>query len=339
MARSIWTGALAFGLVNVPVGLYSATQDKTIHFRQFEKDTSSRIRYRRVNEDTGEEVAYEDIVKGYELESGEYVLVDPDELDEIAPGRSRTIDITDFVDVTEIDPIYYQKTYYLAPANEAAERAYALLVAAMVEAGRIGIANFVMRSKQYLAAVRPQEGVLALETMFFADEVRDPRDELDKLPSGKKPAKKDLDMAISLIESMTTPWDPDNYEDTYREKVLDLINAKAKGQGAVTPSESQPEEGNVVDLMDALRRSVEASRQHRPGNRNRAVGRGSGTKDGAGKNRSTRTTTKDDDLENMSKKDLLDLAKRHDVAGRSTMTKDELVDALSAVGTSDKAAS
>lgn len=333
MARSIWTGALAFGLVNVPVRLYSATEDKTIHFRQFAKGTSSRVRYRRVNEDTGEEVEFEDIVKGYELDSGEYVLVDPDELDEIAPGRSRTIEITDFVDASEIDPIYYQKTYYLAPANEAAERAYALLTSAMEEAGRIGVANFVMRSKQYLAAVRPQEGVLVLETMFFADEVRDPQEQLDKLPSGKAPGKKDLDMAISLIEAMTTAWDPDNYEDTYREKVLDLVNAKAKGRGVVTPTETAPGEGDVVDLMEALRRSVEASRQHKPGNRHQAGALRTEKKDDA---KSKDAGGKKEDLAGMSKKDLLDLAKDHDVEGRSRMTKDELVDALTGTGKKER---
>ena len=334
MARSIWTGALAFGLVNVPVGLYSATQDRTIHFRQFEKGTSSRIRYKRVNEDTGEEVEYQDIAKGYELDSGEYVLVDREELEEIAPGRSRTIDITDFVDAADIDPIFYQKTYYLAPANEAAQRAYALLTKAMAEADRVGIANFVMRSKQYLAAVRPQGDVLALETMFFADEVRKPEEEIDRLPVDATPGKKDLDMAISLVESMTIPWDPGNYEDTYREKVLDLVQAKARGQDVVAPSETAPEEGDVVDLMDALRRSVEASRQHTPGNRHQAGGlpkKPDSSSDDAGRAA--------EDLSAMAKKDLYELAKDHDIEGRSTMSKDELIEQITKVGTKEKKAS
>lgn len=323
MARAIWTGALAFGLVNVPVGLYSATEDKTVHFRQFHRGTSSRIRYRRVNEDTGDEVDYSEIVKGYELESGEYVILDPDELDEIAPGRSRTIDITDFVDAAEIDPIYYQKTYYLAPQNESAERAYALLAHAMDKAGRIGIANFVMRSKQYLAAVRPRGNVLTLETMFFADEVRDPRQELERLPSGEPPAGRDLDMAVSLIDSMTTPWKPENYEDTYREKVLALVEAKRRGEEVVRPSEA-PAEGEVVDLLEALRRSVEASREHRPGNRHQAGGLPiRPTPGGGGERPSAR-----DDLAAMAKKDLYSLAKELGLVGRSQMAKEELVDAI-----------
>ncbi|MFC7405575.1 Ku protein [Georgenia alba] len=315
MARAIWTGAIAFGLVNVPVGLYAATEDRTIHFRQFERGTSGRIRYRRVNEETGKEVAYEDIVKGYELDSGDYVLLEPAELEEIAPGRSRTIEITDFVEAAEIDPIQYQKSYYLAPQNEAAERAYALLTAAMEKADRIAVANFVMRSKQYLAAVRPRDGVLVLETMFFADEVREATTALDRLPR-RKPAQKDLDMAVSLIDSMTSEWDPANYQDTYREKVLDLVEAKAGGQEVVTPEEETGEEGEVVDLMDALRRSVEASRQHQPGNQRQAGGL------------ETREPDGEEDLATMSKDELYDLAAELGVAGRSKMTKDQLADAV-----------
>ncbi|GAA4425939.1 Ku protein [Georgenia halophila] len=330
MARAIWTGALAFGLVNVPVGLYAATQDKTIHFRQFERGTSSRIRYRRVNEDTGKEVEYEDIVKGYELDSGDYVILDPEELDEIAPGRTRTIEITDFVDATEIDPLYYQKSYYLAPENDASKRAYALLTTAMEKADRIAVANFVMRSKQYLAAVRPEDGTLVLETMFFADEVRNSRQELDNLPVDEKPAKKDTDMAVSLIESMTTEWDPSNYEDTYREKVLDLVEAKAGGKEVVTPAEPAEEGGEVVDLMDALRRSVEASRsKHEPGNRGQASGLAATEPQDGGS----------DGLSDMSKDELYDLATEHEITGRSKMNKDQLVEAISAVRTKNRKAS
>ncbi|CAM3470956.1 Ku protein [Occultella aeris] len=327
MARSIWTGALAFGLVNVPVGLYSATEDKTIHFRQFAKGTSSRIRYKRVNEDTGREVDYDDIVKGYELDSGEYVLLDPDELDEIAPGRSRTIDITDFVDAEDIDPIHYQKTYYLAPANEAAERAYRLLTAAMEKTGRIAIANFVMRSKQYLAAVRPHNGVLTLETMFFADEIRDPKSELPSVPAARKPGDKDLKMATSLIDSMTSKWDPANYVDTYREKVLDLVQAKAKGEGIVTASDDEDDEGGgVIDLMEALRKSVEASRQHKAGNRHQA----------GGLERKKTESADAPDVSAKSKKQLYDLAKDYGVEGRSQMTKDELADAITEAAKTQK---
>jgi DNA end-binding protein Ku len=163
MARAIWTGSVSFGLVSVPVGLYSATEDHTVHFSQFEKDTPDRIRYRRVNERTGEEVDYSDIVKGYDVGGGDYVIVTPEDLEEVEPGRSRTIEITDFVDQHEIDPIFYRNSYYLAPDGDAAERAYGLLLQAMQDRDRVAIACFVMRAKQYLAAIRPAGDVLVLE--------------------------------------------------------------------------------------------------------------------------------------------------------------------------------
>src|SRR3954452_6268736 len=174
MPRAIWTGAVSFGLVNVPVGLYSATEDHDVHFHQFEKGTTARVRNQRVNERTGEEVAYKDVVKGAELDDGGYVMLTQEELESVEPGRSRTIDISDFVDAAEIDPIYFQRSYYLAPTDDGAKKAYALLVKAMDKAERVGVATFVMRGKQYLAAIRPHDGVLVLETMHFADEVRDP---------------------------------------------------------------------------------------------------------------------------------------------------------------------
>src|SRR3954453_3120793 len=184
MPRAIWTGAVSFGLVNVPVGLFSATEDHDVHFHQFEKGTSSRSRYERVNEATGDEVAYQDIAKGAEVDDGEYVMLTQEELESVEPGKSRTIDITDFVDAADIDPIYYQKSYYLAPSDDSAKKPYALLVKAMAKAERIGVATFVMRGKQYLAAIRPcaDQKVLILETMHFADEIRDPGKELDGLP-------------------------------------------------------------------------------------------------------------------------------------------------------------
>ena len=269
MARAIWTGSVSFGLVNVPVGLYSATEDHDVHFHQFEKGTSSRIRYERVNEDTGDEVAYKDIVKGAEITDGEYVMLTQDELEAVEPGRSRTLDISDFVDAAEIDPIYYQKSYYLAPPDDTAKKAYRLLVQAMAKADRIGIATFVMRGKQYLAAIRPAENVLVLETMFFADEVRDPGEELDGLPTRTKVAGKDLKMAVSLIESLTTSWDPRNYRDTYTERVEQLIDAKKKNREVVVPEGTKQEKsGKVVDLLAALQESVDAAKGHKPGNSN-----------------------------------------------------------------------
>src|SRR6201994_4345321 len=173
MARVIWSGALAFGLVNIPIGLYAATEDRTVHFNQFQQGTSDRIRYKRINERTGEEAPFKEIVKGREVDEDPYVLVPAEERESVEPGRTRTIDITDFVDLSEVDPIYFQRTYYLAPRGDGADRSYELLHQAMAATNRAGIATLVMRSKEYLVAVRPQENTLPVETMYFADETGD----------------------------------------------------------------------------------------------------------------------------------------------------------------------
>ena len=279
MARPIWTGSVSFGLVNVPVAVYAATEDRTVHFNQFQAGTSDRIRYKRVNERTGREVKREDIVRGHEVSKGDYVLVTDEELDAIDPGRSRTIDIADFVDLAEIDQIYFQKTYYLAPRDEGALRGYALLHRAMADTGRAGIATFVMHGKQYLTAIRAGAAdVLALETMFFADEVRDPRDEIEDLPDAGAFRGKELTIAKQLIDSMTIDWSPENYRDTYREGVEDLIERKRRGEEVITEA-APSEESSVVDLADALRRSAEMQRRRSAGGKSTAgtpAKRGSG---------------------------------------------------------------
>jgi DNA end-binding protein Ku len=266
MARAIWTGSVSFGLVNVPVGLYSATEDHDVHFHQFEKGTKARVRNQRVNEKTGDEVAYKDVVKGAELSDGGYVMITQEELESVEPTKSRTIDISDFVDAAEIDPIYYQKSYYLAPSDDSAKKAYTLLVKAMDEAQRIGVATFVMRGKQYLCAIRPSGNVLVLETMFFADEVRDPAQELDQLPTRSKVGGKDLKTAVNLVKAMTTPWDPKNYRDTYTERVEKLIQAKKKDREIVIPEDTEAEADEVVDLLAALQASLDSAKGHQAGN-------------------------------------------------------------------------
>ncbi len=262
MARAIWSGSISFGLVNVPVGLYAATEDKTVHFNQFQEGTDDRVRNKRVNESTGKEVEYADIVKGYDLGDGRHVIVTPDELAEVEPGRSSSIEITDFVEASDIDPIHYRKSYYLAPKTDDAARAYGLLRQAMEKAGRIGIATFVMRGKQYLAAIRPHNKVLVLETMYFGDEIRDPADELPEIPRKPKFSDKDLTMAVGLIDSLTVEWKPENYTDTYRDRVLQLVKAKGKGREVVVDDDAEAS-GEVVDLMEALRKSVEAAKSRR----------------------------------------------------------------------------
>jgi DNA end-binding protein Ku len=256
MARTIWKGSLSFGLVNVPVGVYPATQDKSIHFNQFERGTSDRIRYKKVNERTGNEVESANIVKGFDLGGGEYVILSEEELAAAEPERSRYIEITDFVSLSEIDPVYFNTTYYLAPEGETAGKAYALLRQAMQDSGKVAIATFVMRNKEYLVAVRPDADVLALETMYFADEVRSPVNELPNLPSADEPSEREVHMAELLIESMEGSWDPRRYHDTHRQKVEELIEEKRQGK-TIAASAAAPS-SKVVDLMEALSASIKA---------------------------------------------------------------------------------
>ncbi|HEY2205407.1 MAG TPA: Ku protein [Pseudonocardia sp.] len=257
--RAIWTGSITFGLVTVPVGLFSATEDHTVHFHQYQRGTTDRIRYLRVNERTGDEVPFSEIVRGHDEGDGQTIIIDPGELDEIAPGRSRSIDVTAFVDLDEIDPIYFQKTYWLAPHKQENGKVYALLAASMEAANRVAMANFVMRGKQYLCAVRAEGGVLSLETLYYADEIRDPHDQLDNLPERADESGKEFDMARTLIESMSAPWRPEDYQDTYTERVRELIEDKRAGNEVVA-QEAPPAATDVTDLLEALQRSVEARR-------------------------------------------------------------------------------
>jgi DNA end-binding protein Ku len=257
MPRSIWSGAISFGLVNVPVKLYSAVSRKTVRFHQLNRETGNRISQRRVDPVTEEEVAYEDIVKGYELTKDSYVVITPEELEALDPERTRTIDIEDFVDLEDIDPIYYDHPYYLVP-DTGATKAYGLLLNAMQESGKVAIAKVVLRSKEQLVAIRPQDDLLCMETMIFADEVV-AHDSIDDLPDAKdlKASARELKMAQQLIESLSTEWEPERYRDEYREKVLEMIERKAAGEEiAVQPEAPQPTK--VPDLMAALEASLAA---------------------------------------------------------------------------------
>jgi len=278
MPRSIWKGALNFGLVNVPVGLYSATQDKTIHFNQFEEGTSDRIRYKKVNERTGKEVPAGKIVKGFDLGGGEYVILTDEELESAEPKKSHLIEITDFVDLDQIDPVYYRSTYYLAPEGEAANKAYALLRQVMRAANKVAIGTVVMRNKECPVAIRPDDNVLALETMYFADEIRSPTKDLPELPAADEVSDRELKMAGLLLESMESDWDPEKYHDTHREKVEAVIEAKRQGDEIVTGVEAAPPSTKVVDLMDVLSASIESVDARR---KNRSTAGPVGDTDGA----------------------------------------------------------
>ena len=257
MPRSIWSGAISFGLVNVPIKLFSAVSRKTVRFHQLNEETGNRIQQKRVDPESGEEVPYEKIVKGYELTKDRYVVITPEELDALDPERTRTIDIEDFVDLDEIDPVYYDHPYYLVP-DKGAAKAYGLLLGAMKESGKVAIARVVIRSKEQLVAIRPAGEVLMMETMLFHDEVV-PSDDIEDLPDAQeiKASDRELNMAQQLIDSLSSEFEPERYHDEYREKVLELIERKASGEEIVVQAEA-PQPARVPDLMAALEASLAA---------------------------------------------------------------------------------
>jgi DNA end-binding protein Ku len=300
MARPVWQGALSLGLVTVPVAMYTATEDHSVPFRQIERGTSDRIRMQRVNERTGQEVDYSDVAKGYETSGDEIVEVEPEELAEIAPGRSRALEIDAFVDLEAIDPVYYDKSYWLAPKDADYAHAYHLLRRAMADTGLAGVAMLVMRGRQHLTAIRAGEEIMVLHTMRFADEVRDFHKQITDLPSADKPKRKELDMATELIRTMSGSWDPKSYEDTYQKKVRQLVRDKEAGKKPKRAKEAA-EPTKVIDLTDALERSMKQA--------------GRGRKKAAS---------------NLSKSELDTMARKLKIKGRSGMTKDELAAAIAA---------
>lgn len=262
MPRSIWTGAISFGLVTVPVKLYSAVNRKTVRFNQLNGQTGSRIAQKRVDASTGEEVNYEDLVKGYEIASDRYVVIEPSELESVQPEKTKTIDIEDFVDLAEIDPIFYDHPYYLAPGTGGA-KPYRLLLEAMRKTNKVAIAKVVIRQKESLVAIRAlaDHDVLEMATMLFADEVVDP-ERLDDIPEADdvKTNQRELDIAMQLVESLAGPFEPGKYRDTYREAVLAMIEKKAAGEEIVI-QEVEEEAAPVPDLMSALKASLDAVRK------------------------------------------------------------------------------
>jgi DNA end-binding protein Ku len=257
MARAIWSGSISFGLLNVPVRMYSAVARRNIALREIRASDSARIKHRRVAEGTDEEVPYDEIIKAYELTPGQYVPLTKDEIGALAPEKTKAIEVQDFVDLDEIDPIYFDSPYYLGP-NTGAEKAYSLLAQAMAASGKVAIARFVLRSKENLAAIRSDGNVLTLTTMRFADEVV-PASELDILPEkASKPAKREQEMAEQLIESLSTDFDPSAYHDEYREQLLALIERKAEGKEIVAADTETPKATKAPDLMAALEESIAA---------------------------------------------------------------------------------
>ncbi|MEZ5239661.1 MAG: Ku protein [Microthrixaceae bacterium] len=255
MARPTWKGSISFGLVTIAVHVYPATESHTVSFHQYRRGSGERIRHRRVGEDSGEEVPYGEIVKGLDIGEGEPVILEPEELEAAEPRRSRTIDIEDFVELEEVDPIYFRSGYYVTPADEDAAAAYALLREVMDETGRTAVGRFVLRTKEHLVAIRTVGPGLVLQTMYFADEVRDPGvlDEMEILEDVGEPDERKLEMARQLVDTLASDWDPSRYADTYRDRVMELVESKAEGREVSTTTEEP--EADVIDLMSASRRA------------------------------------------------------------------------------------
>jgi DNA end-binding protein Ku len=280
MARAIWSGTISFGLLNVPVKLYSAVSRKQIRFNELRESDGARVRHRRVAEGTDEEVPYEEIVKGYEIAPDRFVTLTRDELAELDPKKTRSIDIQEFVEIGEVDPIYFENPYYLGP-SEGAEKAYSLLARSMESSGRAAIARFVLRNREHLAAIRASDGVLTMTTMRFADEVVAPEELDDALPQEMPSVdKREVEMAERLIDSLTSDFDPSAYRDEYREELLSLIEQKAEGKQVVAAASEEPEPTKAPDLMAALEESIAAVRGE-------DLGKGAAKRDG-GKAKATK---------------------------------------------------
>lgn len=262
MPKAIWSGAISFGMVSVPVKLTTAIRKHDVRFHQLHRDDGARIEQRRFCTADGEEVAYHDLVKGYEIGPGRHVVVTPEELQALDPEASRTIEILDFVDEADIDPVYYQHAYYLVPDNQPSKKPYVLLREALERSGRVGIARFVMRNKEYLAVLRAVEGALLLSTMLYHDELV-PAGAVEGIPDDVDVDDRELQMAQQLIDSMATDFDPERYKDRHRERVVGMLEAKAKGEEVVTQPETEEEAAGVVDLVAALEASLEEAEGRR----------------------------------------------------------------------------
>jgi DNA end-binding protein Ku len=308
MPRALWTGSISFGLVNVPVRLYSAISEHKLQFHFVHQKDDSPIGYQKICKKEDKPVPEKEIVKAFEYRKGKYVYMEDEDFEAARVEGYKTIDITDFVPYEQIDPIYFAHTYYVGP-QDGAEKVYSLLVKAMEDSELAGIAKFVMRDRQYLGALRVREGTITLEQLYFADEVR-PVEEIK--PKRARVEKRELEMAQQLIDSFSGDWKPEQYKDTYRDALCEVIEAKRKGKEVHVAAE--PEEGQPTDLMTALRASVQASRGGR-----RRPSRASSSSNGGGAS---------EDLEELSKSELEKRAKKVEIEGRSKMSKEELIDAL-----------
>lgn len=273
-ARSLWSGSISFGLVNIPIRLFTATSSHTIGFHQLQAKTGQRIRYKRVAEKSGKEVPYAQIVKGYEVKKGKYVTIDPDELERLEPRKSRTIEIEQFVDLAEIDPIAWDQTYYVAPdQGGGAEKSFELLRRSMQDMQKVAIGRFVMREKEYLATIRPLGSGLALETMFYADELRDHKEATGGGSKKAAVSPREMSLAKQIIDGLSAPWDHAKFKDSFHDRVWELIETKSRGEEMVFEESPEPQ-GEVIDLMQALKASLDRSSSgSKPAKRARAEGK------------------------------------------------------------------
>ena len=265
MPRTMWKGAISFGLVSIPIRVFPATEEKTVRFNQLHDADGGRIKYQRVCSIDGEEVSFDHIVKGYEYEKDRYVMLTDEDFDAVPVTSSRAIDIQEFVDLAEIDPIYFKKSYYLVP-EETGIKAYTLLREAMSDSSKVGIAKVSFRDKEHLAALRFKDDVFVLETMYWPDEIR--AAEFEEIEKPVKLRPQEVQMAQALIESLTGDWNPEEFTDEYREALLDIVEKKAAGEEIVVAEPA--EEAKVVDLMEALKASVEAAKKPTPAKRTTA---------------------------------------------------------------------
>jgi DNA end-binding protein Ku len=259
VARSIWSGSLSFGLVNIPVKLVTAVRDKSVHFNLLSKDGTSRLRRKLYSPESGKEYDYEETTRGYEIAPDRYVIVSDEEIEKLRPEKSRRMEITEFVELASVDPIFFDNSYYLAP-EEGSAKSYALLSHAMKATGKTAIVRFVMRDRQYVAVIRPNEGALILHTMRYNDEIV-PLSDLGELPKGSELPKKEIEIAEKLIEALEAEFDPKAYKDELRERLEKLIEAKAAGKHVVLAASEEPEAPRVVDLMDALKKSLDRAKK------------------------------------------------------------------------------
>jgi DNA end-binding protein Ku len=306
MARTLWSGSLSFGLVNVPVRLMSAARDLDLHFRQLHEKDGAPIEQRRHCSEEGKEVEWEEVGRGFELDDGEQIVLTDEELSSVQPRKTRTISVEAFVDLDDVDPIYFDHPWFLTPSgdSEGTLRAYGLLVDVMESTDRAALGRFVMRTKEYLVLVRPRDGLLALTTLRFHDEVR-PTDEI--APGGRKPAKGKIEGAVAVIESLSTDWEPERYTDCYRERLEQVIEDKKKGKRIQAPDQAE-EPAPAPDLMAALQETLDRM--------------------GSDKRESKGAARSGEGLDALSREELYERAQAEDVPGRSKMSKDELIAAL-----------